>query len=474
MNGTAKVVQQARLRGRRRRRRRRQERLPGRPGLHVADRRRRDRRRAPASARTAPSAATASTTIATARPTTARRRHDVPVGRRARARRACPPTASTLLTAPMTMARRSARSTTSSHACAARTTATRRPTRRTASTSRDGRPDDRLGRDELRRRRRALQLDLRWHGHPVLRHSRRSRSPTVAAGAYYFVVDGYSTRLGHVPDQHQRSRSSNGASCDGAARARRRDHLQHGLRVQGHARARAPASRRCAPTASTTTTRRQDRLPVRPGLLEPGGRHRSRPDDAAGLLRQHRQRHRRHDGLPERLRLQRRRRHERSVLHRRDRSDAAITTKTTDRHDGGQGERLHDTTCQSASSAPGRRVRAAAACPGRNRSRSTRSARAFDTVLSVRDTHVRASSSAATTTAGGTGTSKLTMTNVSRRQLRDHRRRLSAAHRRVHAECQRHGRGGHVLHFPLFTGGANAVLVCPAGTTCTGTPAKCQ
>jgi hypothetical protein len=27
---------------------------------------------------------------------------------------------------------------------------------------------------------------------------------------------------------------------------------------------------------------------------------------------------------------------------------------------------------------------------------------------------------------------------------------------------------------PLFSGGANAVLVCPTGTTCTGTPAKCQ
>jgi large repetitive protein len=28
--------------------------------------------------------------------------------------------------------------------------------------------------------------------------------------------------------------------------------------------------------------------------------------------------------------------------------------------------------------------------------------------------------------------------------------------------------------FPLFNGGANAVLVCPMNTTCTGTPAKCQ
>jgi hypothetical protein len=27
---------------------------------------------------------------------------------------------------------------------------------------------------------------------------------------------------------------------------------------------------------------------------------------------------------------------------------------------------------------------------------------------------------------------------------------------------------------PLFSGGANAVLVCPTGTTCTGTPLKCQ
>jgi hypothetical protein len=27
---------------------------------------------------------------------------------------------------------------------------------------------------------------------------------------------------------------------------------------------------------------------------------------------------------------------------------------------------------------------------------------------------------------------------------------------------------------PLFSGGANAMLACPAGTSCTGTPAKCQ
>jgi hypothetical protein len=27
---------------------------------------------------------------------------------------------------------------------------------------------------------------------------------------------------------------------------------------------------------------------------------------------------------------------------------------------------------------------------------------------------------------------------------------------------------------PMFSGGANAILSCPAGTTCTGTPAKCQ
>jgi hypothetical protein len=33
---------------------------------------------------------------------------------------------------------------------------------------------------------------------------------------------------------------------------------------------------------------------------------------------------------------------------------------------------------------------------------------------------------------------------------------------------------GTLCGFPLFTGGANAVLSCPTGTTCTGSPAKCQ
>ena len=27
---------------------------------------------------------------------------------------------------------------------------------------------------------------------------------------------------------------------------------------------------------------------------------------------------------------------------------------------------------------------------------------------------------------------------------------------------------------PLFSGGATAMLACPSGTTCTGTPLKCQ
>jgi len=33
---------------------------------------------------------------------------------------------------------------------------------------------------------------------------------------------------------------------------------------------------------------------------------------------------------------------------------------------------------------------------------------------------------------------------------------------------------GTACSSPLFTGGANAVLSCPTGTTCMGTPLKCQ
>jgi hypothetical protein len=33
---------------------------------------------------------------------------------------------------------------------------------------------------------------------------------------------------------------------------------------------------------------------------------------------------------------------------------------------------------------------------------------------------------------------------------------------------------GTACSSPLFSGAANAVLSCPTGTTCTGTPKKCQ
>ena len=100
---------------------------------------------------------------------------------------------------------------------------------------------------------------------------------------------------------------------------------------------------------------------------------------------------------------------------------------------------------------------------------------AFDTVLSVHDAQCAAR--IALDHDAGTGfTSKLTMTNV------------GAGNYAIVIDGSAGGAGAYHLTVkgtvapntrcstPLFTGGANALLQCPMGTTCTGTGSnqKCQ
>jgi hypothetical protein len=98
----------------------------------------------------------------------------------------------------------------------------------------------------------------------------------------------------------------------------------------------------------------------------------------------------------------------------------------------------------------------------------------FDTVLSVRS--VQCDQQLACDDEGGasSNSSKITMSNV------------WPGNYAVTIDGYSTKSGAYKLHVtgtvaagtsctsPLFSGGANAVLVCPTGTTCTGTPAKCQ
>lgn len=97
----------------------------------------------------------------------------------------------------------------------------------------------------------------------------------------------------------------------------------------------------------------------------------------------------------------------------------------------------------------------------------------FDTVLSVRSVQCD-QQLACDDEGGGSNASKITMNNV------------WPGNYAVTVDGYSTKSGAFKLHVlgtvaagtsctsPLFSGGANAVLVCPTGTTCTGSPAKCQ
>jgi large repetitive protein len=97
----------------------------------------------------------------------------------------------------------------------------------------------------------------------------------------------------------------------------------------------------------------------------------------------------------------------------------------------------------------------------------------FDTVIQVRDIACGAEL-ACDDEGGGSNTSKLTMANVAPGSYAI----IVDGYSTYNGAYTLNVRGtvatGTPCSSPLFSGGANAVLVCPAATTCTGTPAKCQ
>jgi hypothetical protein len=99
----------------------------------------------------------------------------------------------------------------------------------------------------------------------------------------------------------------------------------------------------------------------------------------------------------------------------------------------------------------------------------------FDTVLAMRDAQCGAEiPNGCNDDGGGSLTSKIDLTNV------------APGNYAIVVDGYNSNNGTFTLNVrgtvapqtlcgsPLFSGGANAVLVCPTNTTCTGTPAKCQ
>jgi hypothetical protein len=152
---------------------------------------------------------------------------------------------------------------------------------------------------------------------------------------------------------------------------------------------------------------------------------------------------------------------------------AAITTKTTT---GTTAMSSNDwsSSCASFSSAPDKVLALQLPVPVQSLQVDTIGS-GYDTVLTLRNAQCTAELPlACDDQSGGNSTSKIILSNV------------SAGNYAVVVDGWSSGNGPFTLNVrgtvapmtacspPLFSGGANAVLVCPASTTCTGTPAKCQ
>ncbi len=150
-----------------------------------------------------------------------------------------------------------------------------------------------------------------------------------------------------------------------------------------------------------------------------------------------------------------------------------ITTAVTNGTTVGMTSNFPSTVCQSSASGPDVAYGLSLPVPVQTLILDTNTS-PFDTIVSVRDPQCT-TEIACDDDAGDPGTqSKLTMTNV------------LPGNYAVLVDGYSGSAGTFILTIkgtvapqtlcgsPLFSGGANAMLSCPVGTTCTGTPAKCQ
>jgi hypothetical protein len=99
----------------------------------------------------------------------------------------------------------------------------------------------------------------------------------------------------------------------------------------------------------------------------------------------------------------------------------------------------------------------------------------FDTVLALRDANCMAEvPQACDDDGGGSLTSKIVLTNVTAGGYAVIVDGFSTANGNFTLNVHGTVATGTKCSSPLFSGGTAAVLSCPTGTTCTGTPATCH
>lgn len=294
----------------------------------------------------------------------------------------------------------------------------------------------------------------------------------LAAGTYYFVVDGYSTGVGTYTINTS-GHIQNGASCESPLVTAGAITCSNGYACKGTA-----GSRTCQPAACSDGISNNDDdtiadFPFDPGCSSPADDDETNPTTLPICA----------DNV------------DNDMDNMKDypadlgcngaggasevfctgetdlTSIAAVTTKTITGDSTGKANDWATTTCIS-SSGPDVAYALQLPVPVQSLQIDTIGSQ-FDTVIQIRDIAC-AAQMACDDEGGGSGTSKMTLTN------------LSAGSYAIIVDGWLGDAGAYTLNvrgtvatgtpcgFPLFTGGANAVLVCPTGTTCTGTPAKCQ
>jgi hypothetical protein len=100
---------------------------------------------------------------------------------------------------------------------------------------------------------------------------------------------------------------------------------------------------------------------------------------------------------------------------------------------------------------------------------------AFDTVLAIRDASCMAEvPNACDDDSGGSLTSKIVLTNIGAGGYAVIVDGFGSANGTFTLNVHGTVATGTPCSSPLFSGGTSAVLSCPTGTTCGGTPAKCH
>jgi hypothetical protein len=154
---------------------------------------------------------------------------------------------------------------------------------------------------------------------------------------------------------------------------------------------------------------------------------------------------------------------------------ALVTTKTTTGTTTGKSNDHQPMLCSLSSSSAASDVAYALQLPVAVQSLQIDTiGSAFDTMIYLRDTQCGADI-ACDDDGGGTGnTSMMSLTNVLPGGYAIVIDGYSSANGAYTLNVQGTVAPGTSCASPLFSGGANAVLLCPTGTTCTGTPKKCM